>query len=149
MSSYKQIFYHTIISTKNRKETIPNNDCEELYHYIWGIVSKKNCKLYQINGAMDHIHLLTDLHPTLSLSDFVKDIKVASSIWMKQHEKFPHWDSWGKGYGTFTCSYKEKERITSYIKGQKAHHKKENSFEEYKRLLEENGIEFDERYLFQ
>lgn len=148
MGSYKQILYHTIFGTKSRKETIPDSHCEELYRYISGIVKNKNCVLYQINGSLDHIHLLTDLHPTLSLSDYIKDIKIASSLWMKQHGEFSQWDSWGKGYGTFTCSYKEKDRIISYIKGQKEHHKKESFLDEYKRLLVENGIEFDERYLF-
>jgi REP element-mobilizing transposase RayT len=147
MSSYKQIFYHPVIGTKNRKATIPNSHCEELYRYIWGIVKNKNCMLYQINGIGDHLHLLTDLHPSLSLSDFVKDIKVASSKWIGQQVHFPLWESWAEGYGTFTCSYHEKARILAYVKGQKEHHKTESFFEEYKRLLAENGIEFDERYL--
>ena len=146
MSSYRQILYHTVIGTKNRQAIIPDNHCEELYRYIWGIV-KKNCMLYQINGTGDHLHLLTDLHPTLCLSDFIKDIKVASSKWMGRHEHFPLWDSWGEGYGSFTCSYREKDRIAGYIKKQKEHHKGESFIEEYKRLLAENGIEFDERYL--
>lgn len=147
MSSYRQILYHTVIGTKNRKTTMPDSHCEELYRYIWGIVKKKNCTLYQVNGVGDHIHLLTDLHPTVCLSDFIKDIKVASSKWMSQHEHFPLWESWAEGYGTFTCSNQEKDKITAYIKKQKEHHKKESFFEEYKRLLTENGIEFDERYL--
>ena len=37
--------------------------------------------------------------------------------------------------------------IINYIKKQKEHHKKEDFVEEYKRLLIENGIEFDEEYL--
>ncbi|WP_114752800.1 IS200/IS605 family transposase [Pleomorphovibrio marinus] len=145
--SYKQILYHSVIGTKYREFTIPEKHCEELYRYISGIVKKKNCVLYQINGCGDHLHLLTDLHPTVSLADFLKEVKVGSSKWMKQHDNFPQWKSWGDGYGAFTCSYHDKDMITNYIKRQKEHHKKETFLEEYKRLLEENGIEFDERYL--
>jgi REP element-mobilizing transposase RayT len=148
MSSYRQILYHSILGTKNRHHTIPNSHCEELYRYIGGIVKNKGCTLYQINGIEDHIHLLTDLHPSLALADFIKDIKVASSLWMKEHTSFPHWNAWGKGYGAFTCTYAEKDKIISYIKRQKEHHRKKSFLEEYKRLLHENGIEFDERYLF-
>jgi len=148
MSSYRQILYHSVLGTKNRYDTIPNSHCEELYRYIGGIVKSKGCTVYQINGVGDHIHLLTDLHPSLSLADFIKDIKVASSIWMKEHTSFPRWNAWGKGYGAFTCNFSEKNRITSYIKRQKEHHKKESFLEEYKRLLTENGMEFNDRYLF-
>jgi putative transposase len=147
MGSYKQILYHSVIGTKNRAFTIPDRHCEELYRYIWGIVKNKNCLLYQINGTGDHLHLLTDLPPTNALSDFIKDVKVASSKRMKHHGKFPLWNSWGDGYGAFTCSYRDKKLITNYIKKQKDHHKKETFLDEYKRLLEENGIDFDERFL--
>ena len=54
---------------------------------------------------------------------------------------------WQIGYGAFTYSIREKEMIIGYIKNQKEHHKKETFFDEYKRLLIENGIEFDEKYL--
>jgi len=42
---------------------------------------------------------------------------------------------------------KEKDRIINYIKNQKEHHKRESSLDEFKRLLIENGIDFDEKYL--
>jgi len=147
MSSYRQILYHSVINTKDRKLTIPEPHCQTLYRYIWGIVKNTDSTLYQINGIGNHIHLLTDLNPTISLSDFIKNIKVASSMWMRQQKNFPLWESWGKGYGSFTCSYNEKDRLISYIKNQKSHHQKESFVDEYKRLLIENGVEFDKRYL--
>ncbi|EON79078.1 Transposase [Lunatimonas lonarensis] len=147
MGTYKQILYHFVIGTKNREYTIPDEYCEELYRYIWGIVKNKDCTLYQINGSGDHLHLLTDLHPTIALASFIKDIKVASSKWLREHDKFPSWNSWGDGYGAFTCSYRDKNLITNYIKKQKEHHKSEAFLDEYRRLLKENGVEFNERYL--
>jgi REP element-mobilizing transposase RayT len=95
----------------------------------------------------DHIHIFSDLHPTICLSDYVKDIKVASSIWMKESGKFPLFIGWQDGYGAFTYSIREKEMIINYIKSQKEHHITASFYDEYKRLLIENGIEFDEKYL--
>lgn len=95
----------------------------------------------------DHLHIFSDLHPSISLNDYVKDIKVASSIWMKNHGMFPDFYGWQDGYGAFTYSSREKNMIIDYIKNQKEHHKKETFFDEYKRLLIENGISFDEKYL--
>jgi putative transposase len=83
MGTYRQVFYQLVFGTKNRKPTISKSHDEELYRYISGIIKNKNCKLYRINGIEDHIHIMSDLHPTVCLSDYVKDIKVASSLWMK------------------------------------------------------------------
>ena len=145
--SYRQIFYQIVFGTKNRKPTINNEFETELYKYIYGIIKNKKCKLYRINGIEDHIHIMSDLHPTICLSDYVKDIKVASSIWMKESGKFPAFEGWQNKYGAFTYSIREKDMIINYIKNQKEYHKKESFYDEYKRLLVENEIEFDEKYL--
>ena len=57
------------------------------------------------------------------------------------------WLSWQDGYGAFTYSVREKDMIITYIKNQKEHHKKETFHDEFKRLLIENEITFDEKYL--
>ena len=147
MGTYRQIFYQIVFGTKHRHRTIDEVNCKELYQYISGVIKNKNCKLYQINGTEDHIHIFSDLHPTISLANYIKDIKVSSSIWMKSNGKFPKFDSWQEGYGAFTYSINEKDKIINYIKNQKEHHKTETFYDEYKRLLIENGIEFDEKYL--
>ncbi|MCO5242105.1 MAG: IS200/IS605 family transposase [Chitinophagaceae bacterium] len=145
--SYRQIFYHLIFGTKHRKATIAEENCEQLYKYIWGVVRNKRCKLYRINGAEDHIHILSDLHPSISLANYIKDIKIASNGWMKENGLFPGFEEWQDGYGAFTCSIKEKDTIINYIKNQKEHHKKETFRDEFRRLLMENDIEFNEKYL--
>ncbi len=145
--SYRQIIYHIVFATKNRANTLTDEYCQDLYRYMWGIVDKQDCKLYRINGVEDHIHLLSDLNPSLSLADFVKTIKVASSLWLKSNEKFPGFNGWQEGYGAFTCSWNDKSAIIEYIKNQKAHHKSETFFDEYRKLLVEHGIEFDPKFL--
>ncbi len=142
-----RFFYQIVFGTKNRKPTITKAYDEELYKYIWGIIKNKNCKLYRINGIEDHIHIMSDLHPTVCLSDYVKDIKVASNLWMKESGKFMAFDGWQDGYGAFTYAIKDRDKIINYIKNQKEHHKKESFYDEFKRLLIENEIEFDEKYL--
>ena len=147
MGTYRQIFYQIVFGTQNRKPTITREHDTELYKYITGIIKNKHCKCYRINGIEDHIHIMTDLHPTVCLSDYVKDIKVASNTWMKDSSLFPEFEGWQDGYGAFTYSVREKDMIINYIKNQKEHHKSESFYDEYKRLLIENGIEFDEKYL--
>ncbi len=58
----------------------------------------------------DHIHIMSDLHPSVSLSDYIKDIKVASNVWMKESGKFPAFEGWQDGYGAFT--YRSEKKIS-------------------------------------
>ena len=83
----------------------------------------------------------------MPLAEFVKTIKVASSIWMKENGKFPLFEGWAEGYGAFTYAYSDRMTISNYIKNQEEHHKKTDFLSEYVRLLKEFGIDFDERYL--
>ena len=87
-----------------------------------------------INGIEDHIHILSDLHSSISLADFVKSIKVATSLWLKQSPDFQSFKGWGEGYAAFTYSYQDKEKLINYIKNQQEHHKKENTQSELMRI---------------
>ena len=83
MSAYRQILYHIIFRTKGSVKTINQNHAKDLYKYIFGIIKNKNCQLARINGMEDHIHIISDLHPSVALADFIREIKVSSSKWMK------------------------------------------------------------------
>ncbi|MBI2268906.1 MAG: transposase [Bacteroidetes bacterium] len=147
MSSYRQILYQIVFRTKSNKNTLADEYCNELYKYIGGIIRNNKCVVYQINGVQDHIHIVCDLHPTVALADLIKDIKVAGNLWMKQSGKFPDFDGWSEGYGAFTYSIKEKDRLITYVKNQKEHHAKFNFIDEYKKMLIEHEVEFDEKYI--
>lgn len=118
MSSYRQIFYQIVFRTKSNKHALTEEHCDELYKYISGIIKNKNCTIYRINGVSDHIHIVCDLHPSVALADLIKDIKIASNIWMKNSGKFPDFNGWSDGYGAFTYSIKEKDRLIEYVKNQ-------------------------------
>ncbi len=145
--SYTQILYHIVIRTKNSIPTFKPENSNELYKYIWGVIKNKKGTLYQINGMQDHIHLVCDLHPTISLADYVKSIKIASSLWIKNSGLFPLFDGWSEGYCALTYSYKEKDTVINYVKNQQEHHKKETCQEEMSRIFAELGVKIDERFL--
>ena len=86
------------------------------------------------------------MNPSIAPMDFVKDIKVSSSVWMKRSKLFPPFEGWAIGYGSFTCSYGDIDRLIEYNKNQQKHHKKISFEEEYRNLLFEYGIIPDEKY---
>ena len=146
MSSYRQHLYHIVFRTKNSLPTIRQDHVNELYAYVTGIIKHKNSHLYRINGIENHLHILTDMNPSIAPIDFVKDIKVSTSIWIKSSKLFPAFNGWAVGYGSFTCSYVDIDRLIEYIKNQQEHHKKVSFEEEYRKLLTEYGITPDEKY---
>lgn len=148
MNSYRQILYHIVVCTHKRMNTLAEAHHEALYKFIWGIIKKRNSTLYSINGTKNHIHMLTDLHPTVCLSDFIKEIKTASNKWIKESGNFPDFDHWAEGSCSVTYNVKDKDMIKNYIRNQKEHHAIVSFEDEYRKLLKENGIEWDEKYLF-
>lgn len=147
MSTYTQILYQIVFSTKYRERTLTKNNRDQLFKYIWGLLKNKKCHLYRINGVEDHLHIVTHLHPTIALSSLVKDIKVSSSLYIKEQNLVENFTSWQEGYGAFTYSIKEKDRLIEYVKNQEAHHGTKTFKEEFIELLTEQGIEFDEKFL--
>ena len=73
-NTYTQILYHVVFSTKNRAPVLHADSREKMFRYIWGINQKLNCHLYRVNGVEDHIHILTSLHPTLALSEYMQKV---------------------------------------------------------------------------
>ena len=66
---------------------------------------------------------------------------------IKAEKLFPKFNGWQRGYGAFTYSIDSKENLTRYIVNQKEHHRKTTFEEEYKNLLEEFMIKYDEKFL--
>ena len=147
MTTYTQILYHIVFGTKNREPVLSARRREELFRYTWGIIKNKRCHLYRVNGINDHIHILSSLHPTVCLADFVKEIKTTTATWIKENRVFPAFRHWQEGYGAFTHSIKEKDASIEYIKNQEHHHRKRTFLDEYRELIEAAGMEFDKAYL--
>lgn len=147
MSTYTQILFQIVFSTKYREPTLVKYDREKLYRFIWGLLKNKNCHLYRIGGVEDHIHIITHIHPSISLASVVKDIKLASGDYIKHQHIFPLFNGWQAGYGGFTYTFKEKDRLISYVMNQEMHHQEVTYLTEFMDLLEEHGISYDEKYL--
>ncbi|WP_435356822.1 IS200/IS605 family transposase [Emticicia sp. SJ17W-69] len=147
MSTFTQILYQIVFSTKYRKKTLSKGERPELFKSIWGILKNNKCHLYRINGVEDHIHIITSLHPSVALANLVKDIKLGSTSFIKEKKIFPDFEGWQDGYSAFTYSIEAKDNLIEYVKNQEEHHKNKTFKEELIILLNEHGIEFDEKYL--
>jgi REP element-mobilizing transposase RayT len=147
MATYTQILYHIVFGTKDHYGSLDLQRHDTLCGYIAGILKNKNCMPYKLGGNINHVHILTGLHPSVSLSELIKDIKLGTSSWIKSEKVFPVFSGWQEGYGAFTCSWSVKHDVEDYIANQNEHHKRQTFKEEYIAFLKRAGIEFDENKL--
>ena len=68
MSTYTQLIYQIVFSTKDRNNTLLESNREKLFRYILGILKSKNCIIYQINGMEDHLHIATHIQSIVLIS---------------------------------------------------------------------------------
>jgi len=121
---------------------------EELFKYISGIVRNKGQKMLAINGMPDHIHFLIGMKPSCCLSDFVREVKKSSNEFIKEKKFSKFKFNWQEGYGAFSYSHSQIDRVIKYIMNQEKHHKKQTFREEYLDFLNKFEIEFKDEYLF-
>lgn len=147
-NTYHSLHYHLIFSTKNRAAFIKPEIEQRVWAYLGGVARKHKMTALQIGGFDDHIHALVMAPPTIAPSQMAQYIKGDSSNWI--HETFPelHDFAWQEGYGAFTVSKSNLESVVGYIQRQREHHQKRSFQEEYREFLKNNGVEYDERYVW-
>ncbi|MBN8597855.1 MAG: IS200/IS605 family transposase [Planctomycetes bacterium] len=144
-STFTNINVHIIFSTKNRAPQIDSAFADRLYSYIGGIARKLDCQMLAAGGIEDHIHLLIGLHPTVAISDLVRDIKANSSKWL--HEDVKTAFEWQRGYAAFSVSESIVPHVRAYIAKQREHHAHKSYEEELIAFLERHNIKYDRTYL--
>lgn len=142
--TYAQNVVHVVFSTKDRRKVIDREFRPQLWAYVTGICRKLDIHVHCIGGTEDHIHLLLQVPPVLTLSKALATIKANSSRWAsEQGHKF----AWQQGYGAFSVSASVIPVVVGYIQNQETHHKKMDFEAEFVALLKKHGIEFDPKYV--
>ena len=140
--------YHIVFAPKYRRKAIYGNLRADIGAILRELCERKHVKIIEAHAMPDHIHMLIELHPSLSLSRFVQEVKTSSNKFLHTNkDKFPHFESWGKEYFASTYSYHDKEKIIRYIRNQQEHHKKVSLRDELITLLRESNVEYNEKYI--
>ena len=147
--SFVQLNIHIIFSTKQRCPFLTEQIRPRLLSYLGTLLRSLDAPPTIINGAADHLHLLTSIPATRSIADIVRDMKAISSGWI--HREFPLLSkfAWQTGYAAFSVSATDVDSVREYIRSQERHHRRVSFQEEYLRLLHEAGIAIDDRFLWE
>lgn len=147
-STYSQIYIQIVFAVRYRECLIRHAWEEELYKYITGIITNKQQKLLAINGMSDHIHIFIGMRPSCCLSDLVREVKKASTEFIKENNFTKSKFNWQEGFGAFSYSHSSIDNVIKYIMNQKEHHKIKSFREEYYEYLKEFEIDYKDEYLF-
>lgn len=143
------VYIHVAFSTKGRvpflKRAAPRT---ELHAYVGGISRQLDCPPIIVGGVEDHIHVLVRFGRTISQADWVKEVKRASSSWIKTRESSFRDFAWQAGYGAFSVSASNLDTVRVYIERQEEHHRRMTFQDEYRALLHKHGCAWDERYVW-
>ena len=146
-STHLSLFYQLVFSTKNRTKSILQPWRDRLHAYLGGIVRSMGGMALEVGGTQDHVHMLVSLAATHTIATVLKGVKASSSQWVHRDIGSRRFD-WQDGYGAFSVSRSQVETIRKYIRNQAEHHRHLTFQEEYVKMLSEEGIEFDSRYLW-
>jgi len=85
--SLANVTVHLVFSTKDRKPFLQDHSLREEMHYQLGGTSKTlDCPPLIVGGVEDHVHLLARMTRTITISNWVKELKRVTSIWIKQRD---------------------------------------------------------------
>ena len=147
--SLADVLLHIVFSTKNRVPFLKSRDIREhLDAYFVGTLDNLDCPSAITRSVEDHVHILCHLSRTMTIADLIKEIKTASSAWLKEQDARLHDFHWQAGYGAFSVSRSNVEQVKQYIANQEEHHRTRTFQEEFRLLLERHGIKYDERYVW-
>ena len=148
-NTYTQLYVQIIFSPYGRQNLIHERIKPEIYKYITGIIKNKNQKLMVINGMPDHIHMMLGFSPDIAISKLVGEIKSNTTNFINAQRLVRGKFEWQRGFGAFTYSKSQVERVINYIMIQEEHHKKKTFREEYLELLEKFEVKYRSEYLFE
>ena len=148
-NTYSQVYLQFVFAVKGKQSLINPKNNEELQKYITGIVQNRKQKMLAINNMPEHLHLFVGFGTTMSMADFMEEVKAISSKFINEKGWLKGKFEWQRGYGVFSYSRSQIDDVIKYIINQQEHHKKKTFKEEYLEFLKKFEVDYDERYLFE
>jgi putative transposase len=148
-NTYSQISIHSVFAVKGRENVITRDWRDNLHMYISGIITAKGAKSLAVGGWKDHVHIFFGMPVTTCISDFMSIIKANSSKWINEQLFVKGKFQWQAGYGAFSYSKSQRDKVIKYIMTQEEHHRIKTFRKEYLQMLTDFEVEYEEKYFFE
>lgn len=119
-----RIWMHIVLVTKYRKKVITPEILERLKEIFSKLCLSQKCDLAEFNGESDHVHLLIDMAPDISVSKLVNILKTISSREIRRefsvHVNQFYWKSafWTTAYCALSAGGAPLDVLRTYIQNQ-------------------------------
>ena len=136
---YSEIHLHFTWHTKANAPLLVGKIETEVHHYLKGrCINTPGIFIHEIGGVDDHVHLCVTIPPTLLISEFVGQLKGASSHEINQklgdgHGKILEWQG---GYGVVSFGTANLPWVMEYVRNQREHHGGGKIVERMERITE-------------
>jgi REP element-mobilizing transposase RayT len=147
--SYVRIDVHIVFSTKDRLPLLGDGVRQRVWDYLGAILRNHGSTPMTIGGTADHVHVLAQLPKDRAVPDVVREVKSNSTRWIREAFEGLERFSWQEGYAAFSITVTGLDRVSGYIAHQEAHHQEKSFQEEFVEFLNQAGVEYDERYIWQ
>ena len=121
--SLSNVLIHVVFSTRLRRPYLRTPEVRSVITgYMVGILQNINCPSLILGAVEYHVHLLCNLHRTVTIAQLVEELKTNSSARIKEEGPALRDFHWQNGYGAFSIGQYQFDHVVRYIDGQKAHH---------------------------
>jgi putative transposase len=147
--SLSNLLVHLIFSTKERRPYLADaQQRAALHRYLGAISGQLDCPVVCVGGVADHVHILARQARTVTVAEWIKELKRVSSPWAKTQDAALRSFQWQAGYGAFSVSQSLSQKVKRYIEQQEEHHRRFDFQTEFRKLLRAHGVPFDEQYVW-
>ena len=115
---------HLVLTSKYRRKVFDVAMIRRLSEIAFDLCEKWDCKLIEVNGEEDHLHLLFQYYPQMELPKFIGNLKSVSS--RRLRKEFPeqvnkfYWKKvlWNESYFIASCGGVTVSGLKNYIENQ-------------------------------
>jgi REP element-mobilizing transposase RayT len=132
-----QLYLHLVWATWDREPLITPGIERPLYRCIQQEAQKQGCTVLALNGVADHVHLVVSFPTTITIADLAKQVKGVSSCFVNDQLSPSSQFKWQGFYGAFTVSRWDVDKVVTYVKRQKEHHRANTLLAEWEEMFEE------------
>lgn len=134
-NSYTRIFIHATFAVQAHASLIREKVESQIHDAIQEQLERLGCPVIAIGGMPDHVHVLFRQNEQKSLPDIMQQVKGFTSHHINAADLIPEKFAWQKGYGGYSVSEDQLEKVKGFIRSQKQIHKKRTYFQELEAVV--------------
>jgi putative transposase len=139
-----RIYIHLVWGTLNHDRFLTTDLRLKIFQHLVERAKELNIIIVKMNIQPEHVHILLLLPSDKTIADIAKNLKGECSNWINDNNFIQGKFNWQRGYGAFSVSASQFEKVENYIKNQDEHHKRQTFAEEYKEWAVQYGVWYDE-----